>query len=228
MATRLTPIDREERAFLRAIITAPGDDLPRLIYADYLDERGDSRGEFIRLQVALSRPDVLLSVRDVRDLRARERLLLYRHRSAWLGRLDCEWRGDAVFERGFVVQVDVSARQFIRHAQAWLRREPIRRAALYGSVTCMRELALCPALKHFTALSLRNNELRREHVRQLLRSPYLTRLLELDLSYNHLGPASGALVTNAPTLPSLEVFHFDGNYNLYDVDHETLELVRAT
>ena len=34
-----------DAAFLRAIREQPDDDLPRLIYADYLDERGDPRGE---------------------------------------------------------------------------------------------------------------------------------------------------------------------------------------
>jgi uncharacterized protein (TIGR02996 family) len=228
MWTRETPLDPDELAFLRAITAAPEDDLPRLIYADYLDERGDPRGEFIRVQVALSRPDAQWSVRDSRELRARERLLLYRHRSAWLGRLDGEWRGDAVFDRGFIVQVDVSARQFVRHARVWLLREPIHRAALYGSVSCMRELAFCPALQHLTVLNLRNNELRREHVAQLLRSPYLTRLVELDLGDNHLGPASGGLVANVATLPRLEVYHFDGNFNPRDVDAEVLELARLT
>ncbi|HVK12625.1 MAG TPA: TIGR02996 domain-containing protein [Gemmataceae bacterium] len=39
-------------AFRRAIIEAPWDDAPRLVYADWLEERGDPRAEFIRLQVA--------------------------------------------------------------------------------------------------------------------------------------------------------------------------------
>jgi len=43
-----------EAAFLRAIPSRPGDDLPRLVFADWLDERGDPRGDFIRLHLALS------------------------------------------------------------------------------------------------------------------------------------------------------------------------------
>ena len=38
--------------FVAAICAEPDDDLPRLIYADWLDDRGDPRGEFIRLQLA--------------------------------------------------------------------------------------------------------------------------------------------------------------------------------
>jgi uncharacterized protein (TIGR02996 family) len=38
----------EERAFLLAILERPADDAPKLIYADWLEERGDPRGEFLR------------------------------------------------------------------------------------------------------------------------------------------------------------------------------------
>src|SRR5437868_6707171 len=47
-----------EEAFVQAIIADPDDDAPRLIYADWLDEQGESeRAEFIRVQVALARMD---------------------------------------------------------------------------------------------------------------------------------------------------------------------------
>lgn len=39
----------EDRAFARAIHESPLDDMPRLIYADWLEEQGDPLGAFIRL-----------------------------------------------------------------------------------------------------------------------------------------------------------------------------------
>jgi uncharacterized protein (TIGR02996 family) len=45
----------QEEHFLQAILAAPDDDTPRLVYADWLDERGDPRGEFIRLQCELAK-----------------------------------------------------------------------------------------------------------------------------------------------------------------------------
>jgi uncharacterized protein (TIGR02996 family) len=42
----------EEDAFIRAILAAPEDPAPRLVYADWLEERGDPRGEYLRLTVA--------------------------------------------------------------------------------------------------------------------------------------------------------------------------------
>ena len=48
--------DRE--SFLRAIIEAPDDDAPRLVFADWLDERGEGeRAEFIRVQIERAESD---------------------------------------------------------------------------------------------------------------------------------------------------------------------------
>lgn len=45
----------DEKAFLTAILEQPDDDAKKLIYADYLEERGDPRGEFLRLMVKTRR-----------------------------------------------------------------------------------------------------------------------------------------------------------------------------
>jgi uncharacterized protein (TIGR02996 family) len=56
--------------FLRAICEAPDDDAPRLIFADYLDETGETeRAEFIRLQVQLHHaPDSSPAARRCEEL----------------------------------------------------------------------------------------------------------------------------------------------------------------
>ena len=45
----------DHRAFIRAILSDPTDEVSRLVYADYLDERDDPRGQFLRLEVAEAR-----------------------------------------------------------------------------------------------------------------------------------------------------------------------------
>jgi uncharacterized protein (TIGR02996 family) len=42
----------DDRAFIQSIQEHPDDDSRRLVYADWLEERGDARGEYLRLQVA--------------------------------------------------------------------------------------------------------------------------------------------------------------------------------
>jgi uncharacterized protein (TIGR02996 family) len=44
----------EENAFLAAIKARPDDDLPRLVYADWLDERDDPRGLIVRTETAMN------------------------------------------------------------------------------------------------------------------------------------------------------------------------------
>jgi uncharacterized protein (TIGR02996 family) len=45
----------DDEAFIRQIVDNPGDDTPRLVYADWLDENGDPRGVYLRAEVASSR-----------------------------------------------------------------------------------------------------------------------------------------------------------------------------
>jgi uncharacterized protein (TIGR02996 family) len=46
----------ERNAFLAAIHAAPEDDAPRLVYSDWLDERGEvERAEFVRTQIEMRR-----------------------------------------------------------------------------------------------------------------------------------------------------------------------------
>ena len=71
-----------DEAFLRAVREAPEDDAPRLIYADWLEEQGDSdRAEFIRVQCALARMG--RSDPRWRPLWDRERDLIVANGNAW-------------------------------------------------------------------------------------------------------------------------------------------------
>jgi uncharacterized protein (TIGR02996 family) len=42
----------DDEAFVRRIVDSPGDDAPRLVYADWLDDRGDPRGAYLRAEAA--------------------------------------------------------------------------------------------------------------------------------------------------------------------------------
>lgn len=45
----------DDEPFIRAIVDTPGDDTPRLVYADWLDDRGDPRGAYLRAEVGALR-----------------------------------------------------------------------------------------------------------------------------------------------------------------------------
>jgi uncharacterized protein (TIGR02996 family) len=72
----------DERALLAAIVAAPDDDLPRLVYADWLEENGrPERAEFIRVQIELSR--LGFSPIRHRTLTKRARQLVHLHDVNW-------------------------------------------------------------------------------------------------------------------------------------------------
>ena len=87
-------------AFLHAIHDTPADDLPRLVYADWLEENRDAaRAEFIRVQCELASIDAIDPQRGA--LEDREHALLNEHEDRWLGKSRpemTEWE----FARGFV------------------------------------------------------------------------------------------------------------------------------
>ena len=40
----------DDEAFIRAVVDGPGDNTPRLVYADWLDDRADPRGPYLRAE----------------------------------------------------------------------------------------------------------------------------------------------------------------------------------
>jgi uncharacterized protein (TIGR02996 family) len=64
----------DDDVLFQAVLANPADDAPRLIYADWLDERNDPRGEYLRVDLELARSTVRdgnfkASLRRARELR---------------------------------------------------------------------------------------------------------------------------------------------------------------
>src|SRR6516162_9578044 len=141
-------------AFLRGILENPADDSPRLVYADWLEERADPRAEFIRVQCELAKlpPD------DPKwdALEQREWDLLRQHEAAWtadIKSLVTEWQ----FHRGFVDTISLGARAFVDHAEKLFQRAPIRHTTLTRlgtSSVAAKDLAACTQLARLRSLEL--------------------------------------------------------------------------
>jgi len=90
------------------IVAAPDEDGPRLVYADWLSDRGDPRGELIVVQCALAVAD-----RDDRPahetnpLREREREIEASHWERWREPALAIAIGRYTFRRGFIEVLDV-------------------------------------------------------------------------------------------------------------------------
>jgi uncharacterized protein (TIGR02996 family) len=108
------PLAPDLRALLAACRSAPADDTPRLILADWLDENADdagispddarARAELIRVQVDLARPTYHTA--HVAMLRAAEARLLTAHVPDWLGDLGPKlWETRRKQEFGFAAHL---------------------------------------------------------------------------------------------------------------------------
>jgi uncharacterized protein (TIGR02996 family) len=99
----------------RAILAAPADDAPRLVYADWLEERGNlERAELIRHMVHFPR--------DRAGYRPPNPASLY-----WPDAPG--WVGYGV-RRGFVAEIGLSTPLFLAHAAELFARHPITRVNL--------------------------------------------------------------------------------------------------
>jgi uncharacterized protein (TIGR02996 family) len=216
----------ETEGFLARVREVPDDDGPRLIFADWLDEQGDSRGQFIRVQVALAKlPD--LDRRRPELLRAQHDLLA-RFGEVWAA----PFRGLAtgpVFHRGFVEEVKVAARQFLGHGPALFAADPVRHlhlldlgghlgpvfSPLLARLTGLtvfaqhlgdplaRAVAECPHLAGLRALRLGRNRIGDAGAERLTGSPHLAALQDLDLAENELGEPAARALADCPRLAGL-------------------------
>jgi uncharacterized protein (TIGR02996 family) len=108
---KLTELDRilpstSERKFLEAIFANPTDDAPRLVYADWLTERGHPRGEFIVLQCGEQTDDSKERIEELQEHAARALLgpavgVVYSDLGYAIE------SGEAVFERGLLSKLKV-------------------------------------------------------------------------------------------------------------------------
>src|SRR5262245_25234308 len=62
----------QEQAFLDQLAAKPGDDVTRLVYADWLEERGDPRADYLRLEIELAGVEEYEERHDPLEQRARE------------------------------------------------------------------------------------------------------------------------------------------------------------
>jgi uncharacterized protein (TIGR02996 family) len=219
-----------EDAFVADILEHPDDDAPRLIFADWLEDRGGQgdveRAEFIRIQC---RRASLPSVPEEQLLRRRAEMLLRAHWESWVrplaelvGKVHSEswlqgpYNTEALykFRRGFVFVLDLPARRFIEHGVRLLRWAPLRQVRLYGAGEVARELAGCAQLQWLERIDFTDyfsDPIDANAMAALSGSVYLGRLRGLGLYRNNLGDRGLAALSQAKWLAGLHVLELGQN-----------------
>jgi uncharacterized protein (TIGR02996 family) len=224
-----------QRGFLDYIVANIDEDTPRLAYADWLEENGQSeRAEFIRVQVERAN----LPAWDPAQipLRLREEKLLKEQGEAWLAELPAiegvRWEG---FRRGIVAEVSFASYEAMRanaHAcravapiEAVTVRWPRRREAQKSAppIAELRELLLTgrpddpnmvtrlaasPQLATLRVLTARG--LWAQGLVPLVSSPHLAKLKSFRLPANTLGNDGIYALIRSAALTSLEELDLSG------------------
>ena len=212
-----------ERPIFQAVLEEPHSDAPRLVYADWLEEHGDDRCDFIRLQLEIA--NRVAAGEAVDALRKREAEMLAANLGRWNGtvyrRLNQtplggtrvgirRWLRRWEYHRGFITNLKVTAESFVRHAKLLLELGPIDRVDLTHPNGWGERLAATADLRRIRSLTLNGADFRvvrllaksvfcanlktlclascnvsRTAARELVRSPYLSNLTQLDVRGVH-------------------------------------------
>ncbi len=192
----------DAEAFLQRIRAYPDDDTPRLIFADWLDEEGDPRGRFIRVQLALADLDEDAPAR--RALLVEEQALLGAHREAWEAPLR-KLAGGFVFRRGFVDELNVEAKKFVRQAHEIFTASPVQHVHLLDVGDSLTEVLQSPYLSRLSAVTIHGQHIGESLARAVARSEHVAALKRLTLTRNRLGDDAVSELAHSPNLANLEV-----------------------
>lgn len=204
-----------ETDFIDALRESPDDANLRLIYADWLDDAGNSRGELVRLQCELDRTPLGEPRRQVLHEALRE---LYSHYQAdWLAPLQrrfLSWE-KARLRFGLIENLPMSAPSFLRHAKAGLFEEMPHLVGVFlsGTIKPMRRALNSPYINRLKALKLRVNPPWKNEsiIGQLASLDTVRNLTSLDLAGCQIGNARVAELLSSPNFPKLRRLNLRAN-----------------
>ncbi len=212
----------DERALWAAIRADPADDLPRLVYADWLEEHGrGERAEFIRVQFALvALPRDRWKSRAGRRLAAREAGLIAAHGVGWLAPARSVLAGSdrsdpadfvlgqLAFRRGFASLRTFNLEQAHRVAAAGDGLEPFDRMFVAGTVDPRRtgqvaDVVAWPGAGCVTGLHIKGAD--DGDIAAVVASPALCNLSSLGGECGPVTDAAAVALAGWPRAGGLEV-----------------------
>lgn len=222
---------------LRAIAGSPDDDTPRLVFADWLEENGDStRAEFIRIQIELARtapPPGSTLDSCLSDLRDREQVLLRENWHDWTAPLRdklAESIASVEYERGFPQEIGVRGvsvvvkNGFFDEPQTATELNVGPPAYLAWHDEMLRALVRYPGAVNLTGLSFRDHPAGNAAARHLADSHALRNLRSLDFRYGRVTENGLDHLARSQGLPNLTTL----NLHATEVNDSCVEVLVGT
>ncbi len=205
----------------QAVVEEPDNDEPRLVFADWMDDCGDPRGEFIRLQIRSADP--ILTLQQRADLQSIEAEMLRKYQSRWNGPLHkhlqttanlrcCRRRAPIrrwIYTRGFVSHLTIDAMAFLVHTIQIQKLAPIQHARFLKLETAQDALFRSPCVERLRSISYCPTpaiygDSADRLVRAIADSQHLAELESLDLSHLQFTRHSALALANSEGLGKLK------------------------
>jgi uncharacterized protein (TIGR02996 family) len=167
-----------EEGLIRAVVSDPEDDAPRLVYADWLEEQGATEhAEVARLPCAAETEP---------NKTRRDELEEGLRRTIPADMPQCRW---VSFPHGIatphVFAAQVQSKAFQNEGPPWLRRHRLAGLFIRGATNDWPRLAAAPVLAHVRCLRFESYAHGPERAAALGASPHLARLSALELPEAH-------------------------------------------
>ena len=215
----------DEEALYRAILEAPEDDAPRLVYADWLEEHGRPQwAEFIRLQCEEERlgPEPPTAGQP-RKVRIRNLLSAVHEQNARLQRFLREVLPgrpaaerhltlcDYTYRRGFIDSPVVHGQTLIDAADRLFDIGPFRRLQVTAARGRCGQIARCPQLARLKELDVSNCGLGAYDIHALATCTFLSGLETLNLRGNKIGNEAARYLAESAPLANLQLLDLEDN-----------------
>jgi uncharacterized protein (TIGR02996 family) len=204
-----------EAGFLQAILEAPDDDAPRLIFADWLDDNSrPEHARLIRVQCELARlPDD-----DPRrpELETEAERLLPEYNVGLRAQLAeglPAWARDSSprIERGFVSGLTLTPGRFVKEAAGLSQKIPLQSLTVNRLLGSLPALFACPEMARLRTLDCTGTKIGSRGATRLANSPHLAGLKSLNLAFAMVGIQGIQALARSPHLASLERLDLSGD-----------------
>jgi len=201
--------------FLAAIIDRPDDDLPRLVYADFLEESGDEmRAEFIRVHCELER---LPADDGARPALLKRGLELFIYRGAWI--IPGMTATKQHFRRGFVESMETTAESVVEFANVIFTTTPLRHLRAINSDGPVDRFVRIENLARLVSLDVSNGS--SSTVSQIVHEASLTNLRRLAVRNCRIWSEGLVAISQSAVIERLAALDLAGN-PLADEGMETI------
>lgn len=189
-------MDERENEFVASVVANPGDDGPRLAYADWLETAGrGARAELIRLQC------------DVAAKQHRVDELLTEHGREWAAPYDQRHVHVTAFRRGFPEEfrVDWPPQLFFDAAEFMQTTTPVTGLAFPQiDDVDLASVANSPVCRNLKKLHIEHGDFGAAGIRAVCKSANMKGLTELAIGSRDIGHAGVESLLKAPFIENLE------------------------